>query len=143
MLDEAVPPEFPYLSPPAEVLRIPGNLEGNELWPWIISKGYAMVAPAELVEYNCETVRLLVMTLGWDSPPFRYCRWRGFPFDRNRQIGIVLLGSIVMTEETCRKFPSRKWIMSIPEVSISPSQPNCSLNVIDINLKEFIFSYGY
>ncbi len=137
LVDEAVPPDFPYLSPSAEVLRIPENLESDELWPWIISKGYAMVAPTELVEYNCEITRLLVMTLGLDVPRIRNCRWRGFPGDRDRQIGIVLLGSIVMTEETCRKFPSRNWIMSIPEISITPSPPDCSQQPRDINQKAF------
>ena len=139
LLDEAEPPELPFLDETTEPLRVPEGLGRDEIWPWIISMGYAMAAPAELFNYNCEIDRLFVMTLGLDARPAAYCRWRNPRGVQTWRDGIVLLGPLDMSDETCRASRTRGWVMSRPNVTVTIDGSDCSINPVDLARKTYSY----
>jgi len=143
LLDEAVPPELPFLDENIEPLRIPEGLGRSEIWPWIFSMGYAMPAPDELFDYNCEIDLLFVLSLGLEAHPTSYarsfCRWRNPRGVQTWRDGIVLLGPLDMSEETCLASRTRGWKMSRPGVIVTTDGSDCGINPVDLARKTYFY----
>jgi len=137
LLDEAEPPELPFLDETTEPLRVPEGLGRDKIWPWIISMGYAMAAPAELIEYNCEIDILFVLSLGLEALPTVGCQWPREWETENWQSGIALLGPLDMSDETCRASRTRGWIMSRPDIVVTTDGSDCRIRPLDIERKTY------
>lgn len=135
LLDEAVPPTLPFVDEMAGSLRVPEGLQRGEVWPWVISQGYAMAVPDELPEYLCQIDRLMEMALGVVLPKAG-CRWGGI-FRTQNANGMVLLGSIEMSSETCRTARQPRPLFARLDMAVVVGGSGCSINIFDINTKTF------
>ncbi|MBL1435351.1 MAG: hypothetical protein COB08_004030 [Rhodobacteraceae bacterium] len=136
LLDQAQPPELPFLPETAETLTVPEGLARGEVWPWIIAHGYAMKAPPELIGYRCDIDQFIAFSMGLEVPKTAYCRWTidGTPNGESRFL--LLLGSVEMSTETCESsaYSSSK-IFGRDGIVIESENFNCRSGIMDINKK--------
>ncbi|PCJ76108.1 MAG: hypothetical protein COA53_02275 [Rhodobacteraceae bacterium] len=135
LLDQVTPPELPFLSEPAATLKVPEGLGRGKVWPWIVSEGYAIPIPAELIEHFCEVDRLIAMASGVVMPGVR-CKWGNY----RRPVtwtGLLLLGPVEMSHETCRMANQPRPLFAKSGIGVTTEILNCSMYTIDINRKTY------
>lgn len=135
LLDEAVPPTLPFVDEMADALRVPEGLQRGEVWPWVISQGYAMAVPGELLNYLCQIDRLMEMAVGVIIPNAG-CRWGGHSGAQEVN-GVVLLGPIAMSLETCRTARQPTPLFARLGMVVTVDDSDCAINTFDINKKTF------
>lgn len=135
MLDEAVPPTLPFVDEMSGSLSVPEGLERGEVWPWVISQGYAIAVPNELLDYLCQIDRLMEMAIGVILPKAG-CRWGG-NIGTQTANGLVLLGPIEMSLETCQITRQPRPLFARSGLAVSADGSGCSIYTFDINRKTF------
>jgi len=132
LLDAAVPPALPFIDEMVGSLRVPEELQQGEVWPWVVSQGYAMPVPDDLLTYLCRIDRLMEMSLGVVLPSAA-CRWGGLGTQAAN--GLVLLGAIEMSSETCRITRQPRPLFARFDLAVSVDGSDCSIYTYDINRK--------
>ena len=137
LLDQATPPELPFLPDGAPSLIVPEELGAGDIWPWVISQGYAMVTPPELIRYQCDVDRLWGWSMGIPPQSGASCRWgaMGEPTG-GRADGFLLLGPITMTKETCG-IAGRPRLLWAGQGATLNVDGHCSIYAVDINRKSW------
>ena len=111
------------------------DLGRGNVWPWIVSEGYAIPVPAELIKHLCEVDRLIAMASGLVQPEVR-CKWGNY----RRPIswtGLLLLGPVEMSDETCRMANQIRPLFAKSGIAVTTEILNCSMYTIDINRKTY------
>lgn len=135
LLDQATPPKLPFLSEPAATLKVPEDLGRGKVWPWIVSEGYAIPVPAELIKYFCEVDRLIAMASGVVLPEVQ-CKWGNYRRPIT-WVGLLLLGPVEMSDETCRMANQIRPLFAKSGIAVTTEILNCSMYTIDINRKTY------
>ena len=135
LLDQISPPELPLLDENVATLRVPEGLGRGKVWPWIVAEGYAIPIPADLIKHFCEVDRLIVMSSGVEvfNPE---CRWGNYEWPDSWS-GMLLLGPVEMSHETCRMAGQPRPLLSKPGVGVTTEKQNCTMYTIDINRKTY------